>query len=284
MDPKPQPVQQADDESQEVEVLDDVVDSQDPVTIDPVEEDKTAAEFKQLDNKAFAAMRKEASDAKKALAEREKKIAELEARANQPVQAAPQAPAPNPNRRMISGVVVPETREEWDALARKDWQLAVDMRSIMNTQRLQEEAKRSERSMSTLEESKQEALEAHPELNDPTTEKARIFSAILQRNPEYAQLPEGPIIVMHKMEREMRKQGFTEAEIRGGSPAKAAPADTTRVSRAALTAGGRMPEKQGRTVTLSKEDLEFCKSHDLDPKEYAKEKLAQESRSKGAQL
>jgi hypothetical protein len=45
-----------------------------------------------------------------------------------------------------------------------------------------------------------------------------------------------------------------------------------------------MPEKQGRTVTLSKDDLEFCKSQGIDPKDYAKERLDNEARLKGAQL
>jgi hypothetical protein len=185
---------------------------------------------------------------------------------------------------MISGVPVPETREEWDALARKDWQLAVDMRSIINTQRLQEEARSSERAMSTLEEAKQEVLERHPDLNDVNTEKGRIFTQILQQNPQYAQHPEGPIIVMHKMEKEMRKMGYTEEQIRGTVSGKPAQVDTNRASRAALTGSGRMPEKQGRTVTLSKDDLEFCKSQGIDPKDYAKERLDNEARLKGAQL
>jgi hypothetical protein len=45
-----------------------------------------------------------------------------------------------------------------------------------------------------------------------------------------------------------------------------------------------MPEKSGRTVQLSKEDLEFCKDQGIDPKDYARERLQLETNRKGAQL
>lgn len=256
--------------------------------IDLDEEEVVEEEFKTLDNKAFAALRKRAKDAERALVEKEARISELEKRPN-PVAPAPSYPPPyspaDRQRRYIGGVAVPATDEEWDTLARSNWKLAVDIRSILRAEELQSETREIERGAAILEEAKSEVLSRHPELDDETSEKSQIFSGILQRNPRLAKLPEGPIIVMHKMEKAMRDKGMTDDMIFGKKEKVAVPsAELSRTGRAALTAGGRMPEKKARTVTLSSEDLEFCKNNDIDPKDFARERLEQENRRKGVQL
>jgi hypothetical protein len=85
------------------------------------------------------------------------------------------------------------------------------------------------------------------------------------------------------MEEEMEARGYTREQIFDSKQA-AARNEATRVNRGALTSGGRMPAAQGRTVQLSKDDLEFCKTQGLDPKDYAKEKLALDTNRRGAQL
>jgi hypothetical protein len=104
---------------------------------------------------------------------------------------------------------------------------------------------------------------------------------ILAKRPRYYQDPRGPINAMRDMEDEMEARGYTREQI-FESKKVAAQNEATRNNRAVLTGGGRMPEKQGRTVQLSKDDLEFCKNNDLDPKDYAKEKLALETGKRGA--
>jgi len=81
----------------------------------------------------------------------------------------------------------------------------------------------------------------------------------------------------------MAEQGFTPEQIFDSKTANAR-TEETRVNRGALTGSGRMPEKNGRTVSLSKDDLEFCKSQGIDPKDYARERLTLEANKRGAQL
>lgn len=252
--------------------------------IDLDAEDQNDVEFKKLDNKAFAAMRKEAADAKRERDELRKKVADHEKTKRTP-HVQPAAPVVDPNRRRetIGGIVVPETKAEWDALARQDWQAAVDLRSIISARKVQEESRKVETVTRTLDEAKNKVLQRHPELADATTDKGKIYLNILEKNPDYLTMPKGPLYAMKDMEAEMEELGYTKEQIFDSKKA-VAQNEATRVSRGALTSGGRMPEKSARTVTLSKDDLEFCKNSGIDPKDYAKEKLELENNRKGAQL
>ena len=286
MDPnaKPQPL---DEEVQQPDEQIEVPEEESPAagkTLDLDEEDATDKEFKSLDNKAFAAMRREAAEAKRERDALKTRIADYEKRAAQPApQPAVYQPPPNPNREMIGGVPVPQTKQEWDALARHDWQTAVDMRSIIAARRVQEDVKRVDTSTRVMEDSKQRVLSRHPELNDGASEKSKIYLEVLDKNPEYLTMSKGPVLAMRDMEEEMEARGYTREQIFDNKKAVARN-EATRVNRGALTSGGRMPAGQGRTVQLSKDDLEFCKTQGLDPKDYAKEKLALEGNRKGAQL
>jgi hypothetical protein len=243
--------------------------------LDQVEDDEK--EFKRLDPKAFAAMRREKDEYKRKAAELEKKYKEFSSR---PVQAAPQyTPAPTQPRESINGVPVPQTKEEWDNLARQDWQLAVDMRSIINSRRITAEAKSAQEGLKTLEDAKQKVLDKYPDLGDVSSEKSQIYLRILDRHPEYLTLPKGPIYAMRDMEDEMESLGMLSDKKSSKTQTEA-----VRTSRAALTAPGKFVEKAGRTVTLTKDELEFCEGQGLDPKEFAKKKHEQEMLKKGAQL
>lgn len=277
-------------EEEVIDPLEDVVVPDDDVTppskkiVDLDEEDTNDQEFKKLDNKKFAAMRKEAADAKRERDEMAKKIKDYETQRTAPVREAPVVQDPNRRREMIGGIPVPETKEEWDALARKDWQAAVDLRSVISARKVRDEYAAQERTTRTLNEAKDKVLQKHPELADANSEKGQIFLKILDRNPDYLTMSKGPILAMRDMEDEMETLGYTREEIFDTKKSIAAKEDT-RVSRGSLTASGRTTEKAtGRTVQLSKDDLEFCKTQGIDPVDYAKERLALETRSKGAQL
>lgn len=244
------------------------------------EEEKTEEEFKKLDNKAFAAMRKEAADAKRERDDLRKQVETYK----KPVVQTVTAPVVDPNRRRetIQGIVVPETKQEWDALAKADWQAAVDLRSIISARKVRDEHVQVERTTRTLDESKNKVLLRHPELADVNSDKSKIFLSILDKNPEYLSMSKGPIVAMREMEEEMEAQGFTREQIFDSKKA-VAQTEATRINRSSLTQGGRMPEKTARTVTLSKDDLEFCTSQGINPKDYAKEKLNLEN-NKRSQL
>lgn len=266
----------------EIEVPDDdevPIDKDKEVNVD--EEDKLDEEFKKLDNKAFAKLRKEASDAKKERDDFKKKVDQYEKdkKGADPVVRQPVERTDERRRETIGGIIVPETKEEWDALARKDWKAAVDLRSIINIRNANAESRRVDLHARTLEDSKNRVAERHPELLDVNTEKSQIYVKILEKNPDYLTMPKGPILAMRDMEDELEVLGYTREQIY--NPKKVATQEeATRVTRGALTGGGRMPEKTGRTVTLTKDELELCKSQGIDPKDFAREKLQLENRTK----
>lgn len=250
--------------------------------IDVDDEEATEKEFKQFDHKAFAAMRKSNKEIKARADAAERKLKELESKNSEPVRPyqEPIQRTASPTREHINGVPVPQTKQEWDALARQDWQTAVDLRSIINSRRITVEARQAQESLKTLEGSKNKVLTKHPELDDINSDKSKIYLQILDENPEYLNHPRGPIYAMRDMEERMEESGK-------GSPAPSSgnsQREALRTARTALTGGGRTPERSSNTITLTKDQLEFCQRMELDPKDYAKQLLAQANAKKGAQL
>lgn len=270
------------DDAQDIDVPDDNETPPAATDVDLDVEDQNDDAFKKLDNKAFAALRKEAADRKKEAEDLRRQVADYEKKKVAPVPVV-QPQDPNRRREVIGGVTVPETKEEWDALARRDWQTAVDLRSIISARKVQEEVKRVDTATRSLDESKNRVLQRHPELADSTTDKGKIYLNILERNPEYLTMSKGPILAMRDMEDEMEAQGFTKEQIFDATKVNTQK-EAQRVSRGALTSAGRMPEKSGRTVQLSKDDMEFCKTQGIDPVDYAKQRLELENNKRGAQL
>ena len=277
-----------DQEVEDIEVPEGEADPAAPKVVDLDEEDandEATAKVNRLDqaerNKAFAAMRKEAADAKRERDEFKRKVADYEARQAAPTAQPQYAPAvPQRQREYIGGIPVPETDAEWDALARQNWRTAVDLRSTIKARAIQQEYAASSKEASTLEDTKQKVLSKHPDLNDPNSEKGKIFLSVLDKNPEYLKMSKGPLFAMREMEELMQEQGYSPEQIFENKKVVARN-EATRVNRGALTGGGRMPAKAERTVQLSKDDLEFCKNNELDPKDYAREKLALENNKRG---
>lgn len=228
------------------------------------------------DKRAFAEMRIKMREIEK---EREALRKQLEE--TKRITAAPPVRETQNNthdRRVINGVPVPETREEWDRLAKHDWQLVMDMKSILNAEKVQRENAQLSRHSDKLAVAKKTVLERHPELNDETTEKAQVFLQILNENPEYLTQANGPIYAMRDMEERLREVG---KDI--DTPRRVASnPDATRAARAAVMAGGKATPSTGRRVVLSKEEMEFCQEQGLKPEEFAKQKLALEASRKGA--
>lgn len=193
-------------------------------------------------------------------------IEEINQRMAQP--PAPSYNPPPPTQQPINRM--PQTPDEWDALAKQDWKQAVSLMSQVTYQNQQAAVRDTER----LEKSKATVLERHPDLNDPNSEKYKIFNQIINENPQYLTDPKGPVHAMRDMEEHMetvlgrprasiiaaKKQGVEEERLR-----------THR--RDLMGGGGRTPDSgPGNKVTLTKEELEFCKHNRVDVKEYAKNK------------
>lgn len=251
-----------DDDDITIELEDDEdedLEDDDDVDIDIEEEnEKTAREEKER-NKAFASMRIE----NKELKERQ---ATLEAQ----VQGMSAKPTPTPGP-VDDGI--PKTDEEWDALADKDWKRAVDLRSNMNAQHVIAANNQVRESTNTLEKNKARVIERHPELNDNNSEKSQIFLNILNTNPDYVNHPNGPIYAMRDMEDHMETVlGYKRSDIVSAEK-KGAQRESQRQHRIVLNKGsGKTPGSGAKTVTLTKDESEFCKIQGIDPKEYAKTK------------
>jgi len=223
-----------------------------------LEEDKEKEEREEKErNKAFASMRIE----NKRLQEQLDKI-----------QAQLETPKPQQDYTPVNDGV-PRTDAEWDALADKDWKKAVDIRANMNAQNVLAANQQASRVQEELEKAKAKVLERHPELNDNSSEKARIFLQVLNNNPDYVNHPKGPIYAMRDMEDHMetvlgyKREDIVSAERNG------AQREASRQHRIVLNkGGGKTPASEGNKVTISKEEAEFCKIQGLDPKEFAKTK------------
>jgi len=284
LDPNGRPDVVDEDLEEDIIVPDSGDDTPADKTVDLDEEDTNDAEFKKLDNKAFAALRKEAAEAKKQRDELSRKVKDYESRQATPPVHRETQPKDLRNREIIGGVVVPETKEEWDALARKDWQTAVDLRSIISARKVRDEHVQVERATRTLDESKNKVIQRHPELEDVNSEKSKIFLKILDQNPEYLTMSKGPILAMRDMEEEMESLGYTRDQIFDNKKVLASN-EAKRISRSSLTNSGKIVDSpSGRKVQLSKDDMEFCKSQGIDPVDYAKQKLELENNRKGASL
>lgn len=247
---------------------DPIIEDEDPIDDEPAEievdledEDAKAAREEKDRNKAFASMRIENKELKDSVNKLTETVQQLQGRPSTPVSAAP----------IPTGI--PQTDEEWDALADKDWKKAVDLRSIQNAKTIMQQQQQVSKADKTMNESKQKVLATHPELNDNNSEKSRIFLNILDENPDYLTHPKGPIYAMRDMEDYMENTlGYKRSEIRTAEK-KGAEREASRQNRIVLNKGsGRMADSGGNKVVLSKDEMEFCKFQGIDPKEYAKNK------------
>ena len=247
-----------DDDDVILDLEDDEDDEDDDLEVDIEEENEKAEREEKERNKAFASMRIENKELKERQAALEAQVSGLT--------------RPTPREEPVADGI-PKTDAEWDALADKDWKRAVDLRSNINAQHVIATNNRVRESSTALEKAKARVLERHPELNDNASEKSRIFLNILSTNPDYVNHPNGPIYAMRDMEDHMETVlGYKRSDIVTAEK-QGAQRETQRQHRIVLNkGGGKTPGGGDRTVTLSKDEAEFCKIQGLDPKEFAKTK------------
>jgi hypothetical protein len=258
-DDKKKPEDELEEDDLELEIEDDEEEDDEGLEVDLEEEDEKAAREEKERNKAFASMRIENKELKEAQARLEQQVASMSA------APAPKA-APVPDG-------IPKTEEEWDALAEKDWKKAVDLRSNMNAQHVIATNNQASQNAAALEKAKSRVLERHPELNDNSSEKSKIFLNILNNNPDYVHHPNGPIYAMRDMEEHMETvMGYKREDIVSAEK-KGAQRESVRQHRIVLNkGGGKIPGRGENKVTLTKDESEFCKIQGIDPKEFAKTK------------
>jgi len=249
-------------EDEDLDLEDDLIGEEDEgdedLEVDLEEDDEREEREEKERNKAFASMRIE-----------NKELREAQSRLESQVRNISAAPAPKSDP-VSDGV--PRTDAEWDALADKDWKRAVDLRSNMNAQNVIATNNQAVQNHSALEKSKSRVLERHPELDDDNSEKTRIFRQVLANNPDYVNHPNGPIYAMRDMEDHMETVlGYKHRDIVSAEK-NGAQRESQRQHRIVLSGSGKAPASADHKVTLTKDEAEFCKINDLDPKEYAKTK------------
>lgn len=201
-----------------------------------------------------------------------KQVDELNRRLNSPVnnrQTVPSTASATPDSNNPRNW----TKQQWDDLGKRDWQEAVRLKSKIEVEDSLARHTQASSDGTVLAESKSKALAKHPELNDDYSEKSKIFRQILDENPRYLNDPKGPIHAMRDMEDRMRELGYPEKDIFDAEN-RGVQKERDRQSRVMLnTSRGRTPSTPTRQVTLSKDEVEFCKHNNIDVRVYAQNKF-----------
>lgn len=195
--------------------------------------------------------------------------------AGQPTHA-PTVTAPGaPERPLYKGVPIPQTDAEWDALGKRNWRMAMEMQSHITASEVTRNERSLEKATEVLEKNKTRVLERHPELHDGNSEKSRIYMNILKENPQYLNDPKGPVHAMRDMEEYMKESlGYRDEEI-VAAERRGASKEMERSSRVALSGvkGKQSTFSSEKKVTLTRDEMDFCKQNRLDPREYARNKM-----------
>lgn len=176
-----------------------------------------------------------------------------------PAQPAPVQPKVEPN--------------EWDKKLQGDWKGTVEelaeqkFKKMMDDKAKQDQIQYQQQQENSIrEDSKKKALAKHPELNDETSQKSEIFRQVMQENPDYLINPRGPILVMRDMEDKLRDMGVVDNSTRQAVDKEVA--RVTRTNAGSLPKGN--PSVSKNSVTLTKDQKEFCDANGLKYENYAK--------------
>lgn len=182
-------------------------------------------------------------------------------KAREPQQTPPpiqQTPKPEPT--------------EWDQKLQKDWKGTVEelaeARLEAKLKEREEKARiesEKQRTMQLLEDNKRKVLERHQELNDETSQKANIYRDVLTKHPEYLANPFGPVLAMRDMEDELKSMGIID------EPTKSVV--QKEVARQVRTNGAVIPKGTStntKSITLTKEQKEFCDANGIAYEAYVK--------------
>lgn len=164
--------------------------------------------------------------------------------------------------------------DELDKLAQKDWKAAVakiaeeKTKAILKDEKKQLDEFRNREEVSQLmEKSSQAALSQHPELEDSSSEKSQIFQNILNNNPRWRSSPDGPLLTMYEMEKELRKRGYDV----DGTITEKVESEKERVIKASASA---LPASRatigGNKIVLTREQKEFCDQNGVNYEDYAR--------------
>lgn len=170
-------------------------------------------------------------------------------------------------------------KDEWDEKMQKDWKGTIfemaEKRAEATYQKLrekelQEEKDRSEKSKreKLLNENMRKVLERHPELDEMDSDKTVLYRQIVEANPDYTTNPFGPVLAMRDMEDRLRSEGKWIDE----PTKKVVEKEVIRQTRTNGTQTPQGTRTNTKTVTLSKDEREYCDRHNMKYEEFAKMK------------
>src|SRR3990167_4634564 len=134
---------------------------------------------------------------------------------------------------------IEKAADDLEELVQKDWKMGVE--KVVERVLTRQTEKTNAESQAQFEarirqESIEKAMTKHPELNDPTSEKAKEFQKVLQENPDYVTNPRGPLLTAYEMENRLNSRGNINS---GGEKVKEAR------SRATSVPAGTSPNNRG---------------------------------------
>lgn len=168
-------------------------------------------------------------------------------------------------------IIATKPATEWDEKVQKDWKGTVDeladvkarevYKTLREQERAQEAAEREQRETTDLlRKNKIAVMQRHPELDDPTSDKATTFQSVISRNPSYLTNAYGPVLAMRDMEDELRSQGKLIDD-----PTRKIV--ETEVNRRARVGAGAIPNGNGAQsptkIVLTKDEKQYCDDHKI---------------------
>ena len=145
---------------------------------------------------------------------------------------------------------------EWRTPVKKVTEATVD--EILNRREAERQSREQESErLRVLEASKKKVREKYPDIDDPQSETAKGYMKVLNSNPSYLRSEIGPLLAMRDMEDEM------DENHKEGSDKEAA-----RRARASATSLRPGTPARTETITLTKEQKEFCKASGLNETAY----------------
>ena len=172
---------------------------------------------------------------------------------------------------------------EWDEKLQKDWKGTVEELADARVNQILERQAQTQRaeydrqqSFQLLENNKKKVLERHKELNDETSSKANVYREILQEHPEYLNNPFGPVLAMRDMEDRLKENGVVDDTTR-----QTVQREAQRIVRtnASSIPSGQSSATKGKSVTLTKEQKEYCDLKGIKYENYARYATQSEKRN-----
>lgn len=178
----------------------------------------------------------------------------------------------------------PQTQDEIDAIAEKDWKLGVKkvvekdieakVQEILakREEALQEVQKRTAAEQE-LEKSKQRVLQKYPSIEESGSEEARLYREVLNEDSSLLSNIHGPEIAMYRMEEKLRQSGVVPQSVR-----PVLDREVSRLARAGMSSVIGRTNATRKTSELTKEQKEFCKHHGISEDAYKANLKSQDSR------